>query len=656
MALIAVINCYNGVRTIEDCVSRILPHVDRVVAFDGAYGDFPVENGSRRSTDGTLEILARLGVEVVDASGHQDQVGKRTSMFAVGGPGDWILPLDADHWLSQPERLRALDLDHCDVGWFWTASNLYPDRYRTARLFRWVPGMHYAGRHHWIFDGRGRLITSDQNRGASYRHVDYEVTLQNLRQYHLPDRLAGKRAYNRHREQRTEGKFRSESSVYGPQDMTPHPERAGKTMSGEVHELQEQVGIPPATLIVPFSRPWAWQTWFQVFGSVELPPGTQVLAVVDHDDQRFFAGVVAALRKMAGRLGGIRVRWTRERPPAEQAEVRHRRPRIIGHWRWFQTEALAPIILGAEDDTLPTADAYTRLLDLMRQRGAAFVQGTEIGRWRIPIVPHWQIEVDAAGDPCRVATGTYTGQMVERIHGGGWYCFAVRADLFRAADIYCTSAPPMGPDVCFVWDLCRAGHLCLGDWSVECWHFTESKRLHPAVTSSLQIAVSTRDASGTWRQTREAAEPYRRDFRMKFPGDLSAEPPPAYRRPAPFSGPEPVKRKERNMPTIRIRLLKPCLHARAGAEVCIAPRLARNLIRNGFAVAVSAAAPPEPVLALEPEPVVTSEPESETEPEPVVAPEPEPVNPLACPECGREFAQTRGLKAHMRQKHGKAVA
>jgi hypothetical protein len=110
------------------------------------------------------------------------------------------------------------------------------------------------------------------------------------------------------------------------------------------------------------------------------------------------------------------------------------------------------------------------------------------------------------------------------------------------------------------------------------------------------------------------------------------------------------------MPTVRIRLLKPCLHAGAGAEVCIAPRLARNLIRNGFAVAVSAAAPPEPVLALEPEPVVTSEPESEPEPEPVVAPEPEPVNPLACPECGREFAQTRGLKAHMRQKHGKAVA
>lgn len=502
--IVAVVNCYNGARTVERVVSRIMPWVDRVVAYDGAYGDFPMEGGSRRSTDGTLEILARLGVEVVDASGHRDQVRKRSAMFVGGKPGDFWLPLDADHWIAQPWRLRELDLDSFDVGWMWTQSNLYRDRYRTARLIRHVPGLHYAGRHHWIFDGKRNLVTSDQHKGAGYRHADVPITLINLRQHHLDGRLANKRKYNGFRAG-TEMTFASESSVYGEQKMTPHAERA-KAVGNGAESLFKTAGKPEHTLLCSFSRPWAWARWREWFRGVRLPPRVQVLAVVDHHDPAFGNEVRRGLSEWRDRTDGIRILFTGQQALPQTARVRERRARIVRNWRWYQTEISGGIVLGAEDDTLPDPDAYLRLTDLLERHGAAFVQGTEVGRWAVPYVPHWRAHRSTDGRIEKISSGSYSGDALQRIDGGGWYCFAATADMVMEADLECRRDPPLGPDVSHVLAASSRGALCLGDWTIQCLHFNEGRDLHPSKTAIKRLDYVKR--AGAWTLEQSTASAY----------------------------------------------------------------------------------------------------------------------------------------------------
>lgn len=255
------------------------------------------------------------------------------------------------------------------------------------------------------------------------------------------------------------------------------------------------------TLVVPFSRPWAWPRWLACFCGVWLPEQTELLALVDHDDQAFYDQVTEGMRTLLASnpaLCGARVVWTRREPLDEWSDLAARRRRIAGNWGTFLAQALGEVILGAEDDTLPDAGAYRTLLEHL-DAGAVFAQGTCIGRWDAGIVPHWKVYEDERG-PLAWATGSYSGTDVVEIEGGGWYCFAARTTALRLVD-FGRATEPIGPDVWACYQLSRLGR-CVGDWRVQCLHVAETMDLSP--NREVVDQVTFRFLEGRWRASTSA--------------------------------------------------------------------------------------------------------------------------------------------------------
>ena len=217
---------------------------------------------------------------------------------------------------------------------------------------------------------------------------------------------------------------------------------------------------------------------------------------MDHNDADFGREVLGRLS--AVELRGARVQhfWTAQ-PPAAEDDRRQRRNRITDAWRWFLDQAESPVILAAEDDTLPDADAYPRLLRHL-EAGAVGAQGTEVAR-QLSYVPHWSVAPD------EIRSASYTGQPVVDIQGGGWYCAALVTEHARGC-LVVDEDVPLGPDVVFWRELAKRGR-CVGDWTVECGHFGEDFHLHPAISDLRQVVYRRR--SGAWQREEYEAQPYR---------------------------------------------------------------------------------------------------------------------------------------------------
>ncbi|MFI0609212.1 MAG: hypothetical protein ACH37Z_15140 [Anaerolineae bacterium] len=222
-------------------------------------------------------------------------------------------------------------------------------------------------------------------------------------------------------------------------------------------------------------------------------PQVQVLAWIDHNDPAFGREVLGRLSAVGG---NVQHYFTGE-PPAAEDDRRGRRNRITDAWRWFLQEATAPVILGAEDDTLPDADAYQRLLKHL-EAGAVGAQGTEVAR-QLPYVPHWSVGTD------EIRSASYSGRTVVPIQGGGWYCSAMVTEAARGC-LVAGEDLPLGPDVAFWRELARKGP-CVGDWSIECGHFGETFHLHPAMSNLVQVHYHR--AGSSWIRDEYEARPYR---------------------------------------------------------------------------------------------------------------------------------------------------
>lgn len=186
--VVVVLNVWNDRADLEVTMPQWLDHVDHVIAVDGAYLGVPVT--TPQSTDGTLEFLRGFGdkVTIIEAPGFwPDQVVKRSQYFEHGRPGDVFIQLDADEILKGAETFRSLpDLD---VGWFMYTSPLYTRAQAIPRVWRWVPGLHYHERHHWVYvtDGTSRrLVSTNQLGGAGFDHAMLPVRMENTRGIRRP--------------------------------------------------------------------------------------------------------------------------------------------------------------------------------------------------------------------------------------------------------------------------------------------------------------------------------------------------------------------------------------------------------------------------------------------------------------------------------------
>jgi hypothetical protein len=191
--VVACLNVWNDAAALRRTLPTWIDHVDAVIAVDGEYGPC----GSTLSTDGTREYLKSLNpkVTVLDAAGLT-QCEKRTAYCNWAGNDSVLLVvIDADESIENAKALRSAPM--LDVGWVRMASGLYAKPYGQPRLFRWQPGLHYRGRHHWLYCGDD-LLATHQYGGPGFEHRTVGVTFTNHRGLgHDRDRHAAKREHGR---------------------------------------------------------------------------------------------------------------------------------------------------------------------------------------------------------------------------------------------------------------------------------------------------------------------------------------------------------------------------------------------------------------------------------------------------------------------------
>jgi hypothetical protein len=174
--IVACLNVWNDLGALQATAGTWMPYVDAIIAVDGAYG--AIDQGL--STDGTREFFRGLKkpVTLLDGAGL-DQCAKRTMYLHAGQPGDLLFIVDADEAVVGGHVLRGVGL--CDVGWVRIHSNLYRRQYGQPRLIRWMEGLHYQGRHHWIYH-HDRVLCTHQYGGPGYEHRVINIAMNNQRQ------------------------------------------------------------------------------------------------------------------------------------------------------------------------------------------------------------------------------------------------------------------------------------------------------------------------------------------------------------------------------------------------------------------------------------------------------------------------------------------
>jgi len=502
--IIALMCVYNEEKNIKKAVESIVNYVDGVHIYDGAYGDYPCEE--RNSTDNTINIIKELmlkydNIEYFPDMQYDDQIDKRNQMFTGLFENDIAFIFDGDEYCSNPEMIRQYENENFDVAWGWSKSNLYSKPYMTPRLIRYQNGFHYYGKHSIIIDENSNLVTSHQYKNDAYKHINTQITVWNMRQINGKDRENNKKIYRNNRNT-SEIRYKEADFIDNKSHLKLHSNRAG-TPRQPAEVLKNSEKLIKYSLIIPISRPWAIQPWFTQLDSVELPKGIEVVCIVDSNNTTFYNMVKEQLIIRNERFETIKIILTGNDKLNCHKNVEQRRERIIENWNIFLTEITGDIILGFEDDTTPDPDAYTKLLKILKKENADFVQGTEVGRWHAKIIPHWKI-IENKGQITEIHSAWYGDRAwynknIIDIDGGGWYCFVGKTDAFRRVIFRHSINPPLGPDLCFVWDLKKLGYKCLGVWDIKCWHYSDDSRYHQDFTPIHYISRKLND-NGEWEE------------------------------------------------------------------------------------------------------------------------------------------------------------
>jgi len=495
--IIAVINVYNEAKTIERAIESIYDHVDIIVICDGAYKQFP--HDKPYSTDGTQDIVKKYSkVKLIETDrAWANQCVKRSAMF-IGREGDYYCKLDGDEYVTNPELIRKAVDEKIDVGWAWVLSDLYHSPIMTARIFKHQNGIHYAGRHHWLYNGRNIFITSDQNMNPRFNHRDTPIRIMNCRHARADERKQEKHQFL-HTRNIEELSFNKEGEVYGDYTrMIAHPRRASSKLRNPCFRIRH-MDNPKYTLTLMFSRSWAVKRFFDNFRKLNFPQNIEAVVVVDSKDDNLRTSIYDWFVKDE-RFGEVKIYYTDNHKLDEFSNVNERRQRIIDNWHIIITEARGQYILGAEDDSLPMdKNSYISLLKRLHDKKADFVQGNIVGRWKSKMYPAWQVE-EKEGKPYRVYTLPYQNTGVSEIQGCGWYCFVCHAEILVKYSMQLNNDLPLGPDLNFGYQLARNGYKLLHDWEVPVLHFGTDFELIPG--QSTEVLKLIKDGN-TWKNENE---------------------------------------------------------------------------------------------------------------------------------------------------------
>ena len=482
MRLIFLINVFNEADHIAKAIESVYDVADEIWVFDGAYKNYP--HTKPYSTDGTLDIVKKypkVKLYTNNNKAWESQIEKRSAMFKDGKPGDYFFKLDGDEYITNPEVIRE-NLD-CDVGWVWTLSNLYPKPIKTARIFKYQEGLHYAGRHHWLYNGKNIFVTSDQRMNFRFKHRDTPIRLFNFRDSSTVKRITDKKMFLINRTP-AEYSYEREDKVYDTpcERLELHPDRAGDPK--RTTSILREVSKPDYSFTLMVSRGWALEKYFQCLEKLKLPNNIEAVVVVD-SPYSLVKKAVYRYFEQDSRFSGVKIIYTNNPRLPENSQVSLRRQRIIDNWHLILTEVRGEIILASEDDSLPEPNAYMRLLDTMKKEKADFVQGNIIGRWGARICPAWRVG-EKDGRPVVVWNEEEKKSGLSNIQGVGWYCFVAPADIVRKYAMVVDDKLPLGPDVRFGYQLYKNGFKILHRWDVKVEHFGQDFSYYPGEVKTEQ--------------------------------------------------------------------------------------------------------------------------------------------------------------------------
>jgi hypothetical protein len=169
------------------CITSLIPHVDHVIAVDGAYGLFPEAKPQSRSDQATA-IVETCHAASIGLTLHRPQhvwigneIEKRNRLFRLAEleaePDDWYFVVDADCILEKAphdlrQQLADTEHDNATIS-VWERGDPYRNKarleyesttavpadchYTVRALFRAIPGLHVAGAHYRYVTPDGRL-------------------------------------------------------------------------------------------------------------------------------------------------------------------------------------------------------------------------------------------------------------------------------------------------------------------------------------------------------------------------------------------------------------------------------------------------------------------------------------------------------------------
>jgi len=501
MRLVVGINVFNEAIHIAKAIESVINVADEVRVYDGAYKDYP--HTKPYSTDGTIKIVKELAlkyknIKLVEVTKPwNNQIEKRTAMFEGLQKGDYFLKLDGDEYITNPEIIR--EYLNSDVAWAWAFSNLYPKPYMTARIFKYQEGLHYAGRHHWLYNGDNIFITSDQRMNLRFKHRDTPIRIFNFRDSSLLKRTANKRQFLLNRNP-LEQEYKREDHVYQKPcgRLQLHEKRAERPRRKAV--IIREIDNPKYSFTGMISRPWAVDRYLKMVKNLELPKNIEAIIVVD-TQVGFAKRRIYEYFNKDERFLGVKIIYTDNPRLPENSQVYLRRQRIISNWHLLMTEARGDIILASEDDSLPEPNAYIKLLDTLKKEKADFVQGNIVARWSARICPAWRI-FEKDNKPILVYNEKEKDTGISKIQGVGWYCFVAPADIVRKYAMVVDDKLPLGPDVRFGYELSRNGFKLLHRWDVKVEHFGQDFSLIPGKDKTEQRMWYKNKENEPWRTSK----------------------------------------------------------------------------------------------------------------------------------------------------------
>ena len=132
---------YNDMPLIRKCIQSIYKQVDRIIAIDGRYMDFP--DIEWYSTDGTIEYLKSLNKIDLRFGAKLFEADKRNLYLDGLKNGQTVLMLDADEEIKGTLREPKADIG---IVKFFEPYDRIGQKFAT-RLFRYRDGMKYSGVH-----------------------------------------------------------------------------------------------------------------------------------------------------------------------------------------------------------------------------------------------------------------------------------------------------------------------------------------------------------------------------------------------------------------------------------------------------------------------------------------------------------------------------